>query len=67
MKKKQEAAKRSGKKVEFPQDNIKLIDQTHFKIDQNGKVTFSKKPFNQTDKPDINWMKFKFLGGNMNE
>lgn len=54
MKKKQEAAKRSGKKVEFPQDNIKLIDQTHFKIDQNGKVTFSKKPFNQTDKPDIN-------------
>jgi hypothetical protein len=54
MKKKQEAAKLSDKKVEFPQDNIKLIDQTHFKIDQNGKVIFSKKPFDQTDKSDIN-------------
>jgi hypothetical protein len=27
----------------------KLIDQTYFKVDKNGKVTFSKKPFDQTD------------------
>jgi hypothetical protein len=49
MSKKHEAAKVSDEKVKLPQANEKLIDQTYFKIDKNEKVTYSKKPFDQTD------------------
>lgn len=49
MKKKHEPAKVSSEKVKLPQANEKLIDQTYFKIDKNGKVTYAKKPFDQTN------------------
>jgi len=45
MKKKHVPAKVSSEKVKLPQANEKLIDQTYFKIDKNGKVTYAKNPF----------------------
>ncbi|MDR1549138.1 MAG: hypothetical protein LBT06_11190 [Hungatella sp.] len=49
-KKKHEPARQvSAEEIKLPQANKKLIDQTYFKIDKNGKVTYSKKTFDQTD------------------
>lgn len=50
MKKKHEPARQlSVQEVKPLQANKKLIDQTRFKVDKKGKVTYSKKPFDQTD------------------
>lgn len=49
MKKKQAAFQISKEDAKELQGNKKLIDQVLFRVDRNGKITYSSRPFNNSN------------------